>query len=60
MVGAPAETVESTKKKPVFLRIFLQFPDGALSPFPIIEMQHNKKRKRSMLILYGKSLRLEE
>jgi hypothetical protein len=30
--------------------------DGALSPFPkLVKIQHNKKRKRSMLILFGKS-----
>jgi hypothetical protein len=28
--------------------------DRALSPFPKLEMQQNKKRKRSVLILFGK------
>ncbi len=29
--------------------------NGALSPFPKLEMHQNKKRKRSVLILFGKS-----
>jgi hypothetical protein len=27
----------------------------SLHPFPKLDMQHNKKRKKSMLILFGKS-----